>query len=409
MIIYGQKKGGSIMRKVWLYLIFASILISLVDWHAVAQQGIFIDGKKDDWKGIPPLIEDENSNLPADDVKAVYAVRDGDNMYVMMEFWGKLSNADYQYYFVQIDLKGDEEIYWEIDLWRGGGNTLMDLTQKPGDWQTAKNLGRQQSISIAANNVVEAKIPLSLIHKPKKFFIKAGVWSDKEKKPVDPTIVKHWAEVTTAYADYTGNVGTGVDSFKSGKASLDAKDFPKAKEELLKSKDAFDKAKQIYPERNLPEQVSLIDEYLSKIEKIMQADTLFTEANNLLNSKDYEASKIKLLAAKKIYEEMGDIPKVSEFDIMLAKIENLLKTKQEADSAFNDAKVAFDSKEFQKARDLFLQAKNKYAQLEDTEKVAQCDDYLKQSEENMKKTGIELLVTVIGLLITVGYLKRKLR
>lgn len=269
------------MRKVWLYFIFVSLLISLVDWHAIAQQGIVIDGKNDDWQGISPIIADPKDDVissrgnSSTDFKAIYAISDDEFLYIMFETYGRPNPM--VGYLASFDLNND-----------GNAEYSMGCSDRFQTWahpDLINNPDKEINLlnaKYAIDDVVEFKMPLSTLGNPETIGFRAwiNIW--------DPL-------------------------------------------------------------------------------------------------------------------EYGDIA-------CCGQIETIFKVRrQEANSAFNDAKVAFDAKGFQKARDLFIQAKNKYAQLEDTEKVTQCDDYIRQSEENMKKTGIELLVAVFGILLSVGYLKRRPR
>jgi hypothetical protein len=395
------------MKKVWLYLIFVSLLISLVDWHATAQQGIVIDGKMDDWQGIPPILEDIQGDVRnakdkrGVDLRALYAVMDDKYLYFIIQTYDDFTQESLRNFFIGLDYNGDGNDEWHFGVRPSGENWVFDL-QKDSSWNTYY-WPAPEVHTVGGNRIIESSILRSKYAIPSKLRVYMRVTEGAQS--VDTT---SYSSLENDFGKYSALINSGIANYKSAQDSINAKELPKAKEELLKSKDAFTKAKQIYPGRNLPEQASKIDENISKIDTIAQADAIFQEATNFYDSEDYESAKIKFSAAKKIYEGIGDVTKSSDCDIMLSKIENSLKAKQEADSTFNDAKSAFDAQDYQKAKDLFTQAKQKFTELNEAEMVKQCDDYITKIEEALtKKTGIEIYAVVTGILMSIGCLKRR--
>jgi tetratricopeptide (TPR) repeat protein len=177
--------------------------------------------------------------------------------------------------------------------------------------------------------------------------------------------------------------------------------------EFEKAVEYVTQAKQLYQEVGDQGNISLVDDillnYQDAAETKADAQRFFEEGKRLKEQGDYEAAKENLLKAKEKFQELGMAQDMSEVESVLSDVEELMQKEavtKEADALFDKGKNAFDKKEYESALDYFQKAKEKYQSVQ-SEKTAECDQWIAKTEEEMK--GICLGTIFLALLIGVGF------
>ncbi|MFQ6088828.1 MAG: hypothetical protein ACE5K0_08015, partial [Candidatus Methanofastidiosia archaeon] len=81
--------------------------------------------------------------------------------------------------------------------------------------------------------------------------------------------------------------------------------------------------------------------------------------------------------------------------------------KAKADSLFEQGKGAFENKDYESAKSSFEQAKQRYKEIGDMEKVSECDEWLQKVEIEEKKAGIGVWVVLVGFVLAIEILRRR--
>lgn len=170
--------------------------------------------------------------------------------------------------------------------------------------------------------------------------------------------------------------------------------------EFQKALDLANQAKALYEELGETTSVTTVDATLSLYQKALEGETLLNEGKQLQEQGEYETARQTLSEAKQKFSECGLTAKVSEIDSILSEMDEALRKKsilQEADSLFEQGKGEFSKENYETALNLFTQAKEKYVSV-GSEKAAECDEWIKKTEEEMKKPclGTVILAVFVG-------------
>ncbi len=181
--------------------------------------------------------------------------------------------------------------------------------------------------------------------------------------------------------------------------------------EFQKALDLANQAKAIYEELGDTTSVTTVDATLSLYQKALEGETLLNEGKQLQEKGEYETARQTLLDAKQKFSDCGLTAKVSEVDSIIAEIDEALRKKsilQEADSLFEQGKGEFSKENYETALNLFTQAKEKYVSV-GSEKAAECDEWIKKTEEEMKKPclGTIILAVLVGACLFVLQRRRR--
>jgi len=171
------------MKNALIYIIMAGLLISLIGWHASAQERIVIDGKKEDWKGIEPMVTDlkdagnERANL---DIKTIYATLDKKNLYLMIETYETPSRKSGYSFAFDVNDDSVAEYYAEFgsqNMYFHGGEEQNAGKAEPIIYDFRRL--RIFRLKYFVGEVVEARVPLDYLGNPANVSICAqtNIWN----------------------------------------------------------------------------------------------------------------------------------------------------------------------------------------------------------------------------------------
>jgi len=180
--------------------------------------------------------------------------------------------------------------------------------------------------------------------------------------------------------------------------------------EFQEALDLANQAKLLYEELGDTESLSNVTGAVIPLyQKAIGAETLLNEGTSLKDRGEYETAKQKLLEAKQTFEECGLTQKVSETELLISEIDEILRKQsiiQEADSLFEQGKEAFEKENYEAALDFFQRAKELYASV-GSEKAAECDEWIEKTQTEMEKPCLGTIF--LAVLIGAGFLVSRRR
>ncbi len=160
----------------------------------------------------------------------------------------------------------------------------------------------------------------------------------------------------------------------------------------------YQKAKTFYNRFNLykRDKTKLLGELQNRIFSIqrIQADNAFQEGTDALSQKDFQKAKSQFEKAQSLYSILKDTEKESLCQEMISECERMEQLKSEAGTLLELGKTQFGNEQYEQAKESFTQARSKYDELGDTEKVSECDDWILKCEE----ADIGVVTCILGVL-----------
>jgi len=168
-------------------------------------------------------------------------------------------------------------------------------------------------------------------------------------------------------------------------------------------------ALQIYQElndsRGISDSESLIKEIKLR-EKIYLADHFYSLTIKSFDSGEYENATLYAEKAKDIYIELNDSEKITECDSLI----NILDRYIEAESYFDLAMEHYRTAYLENATLYAEKAKDIYIELNDSEKITECDFLLSEIEKMKKETFLNYVILaspIIFVIILIVFLHRR--
>jgi hypothetical protein len=175
----------------------------------------------------------------------------------------------------------------------------------------------------------------------------------------------------------------------------------------------FEEAKFHYARIDSTQLVKTCEEWITKTQKVIDAQELVKNAEALFGETKYEESRELYKKVRDIYIETGMArfvqgieEKITQVDAKIEEVRKEMERKkieEEADSLVSEAKSLFDSKKYDEAKAKFEEARVKFESIQDNERIKECDEWIKKSEE----AGVTIIPVLIALLIVLFILKRK--
>ncbi len=166
-------------------------------------------------------------------------------------------------------------------------------------------------------------------------------------------------------------------------------------------------ALQIYQELNDTTGISDSESLMQEIklgEKIYNAGSFYSLAVKSLSSGDYENATIYAERAKDTYTELNDSEKITECDSLIDTCDRYVK----ADSYFNLAMEHYRKSYLENATIYAERAKDTYTELNDSERIERCDFLLSEIERIKRETLLNYLligIPIVAAIILVAYLR----
>ncbi len=112
----------------------------------------------------------------------------------------------------------------------------------------------------------------------------------------------------------------------------------------------------------------------------IHADNTFEEAAEAFEQGEYEEAKLKFEKAEPLYRVLKDTEKEFQCREMIIECEKILLEK-EAKTLLEQGIIQYESEDYTRAKKSFIQARTKFEELEDTEKVSECEKWSDKVEE----------------------------
>lgn len=146
----------------------------------------------------------------------------------------------------------------------------------------------------------------------------------------------------------------------------------------------YQRAKSLYGRYNLisdakSEILRELYEKITTLQKI-HADNSFEKGTEAFEQKEYERAQSQFKEAELLYRILKDTERESECREIITECERILLTK-EAERLFKQAKEQYESEDNKKAKESFIQSRDKFEELGDAEKVSECEGWLNKIEE----------------------------
>ncbi|MDO8689307.1 MAG: right-handed parallel beta-helix repeat-containing protein [Dehalococcoidia bacterium] len=142
------------------------------------RERITLDGVKDDWQGVSPLLQDppgDAANGRAD-IKALYGFTDGGYLYLMLDFY---ELAGYDHFKIQVDTNGDGQEEYDVDGFFPGqpGRSVLIHDLGTGESKYVQEYidFRGNEVGSNVNQVFELRFPLRFLQNRTSFYVRGLV------------------------------------------------------------------------------------------------------------------------------------------------------------------------------------------------------------------------------------------
>lgn len=153
------------------------------------KEGIIVDGKRDDWHGLSPLITDpQGDSEDRVDIKALYGFTDNRFLYLMAEFY---ELADFWDIIVSLDFNNDRQPDYRLGFSRDRTFDAVGLW----DVRAGEEIPRQRRGLCHIDEAAEMRIPLSYIGNRNEFGAQISFIGQRDRQfyTIDLT---DWVQVT---------------------------------------------------------------------------------------------------------------------------------------------------------------------------------------------------------------------
>ena len=135
-----------------------------------------------------------------------------------------------------------------------------------------------------------------------------------------------------------------------------------------------------------------LQDHIFAIQKI-QADSEFEKGMDAFDQKDYTKAESYFEKAESLYKILKDTQGEALCQEMISECEEIEELKKEADTLFEQGETQYGAENYEGAKESFTQARSKYEELGDTEKVSECDGWITKCEE----ADVGILLCVLGI------------
>ncbi len=147
----------------------------------------------------------------------------------------------------------------------------------------------------------------------------------------------------------------------------------------MNAKSALESALSVFTALEIEDKISEASSLIAKSEKGIRADSLMQSGTSLLGAKKYAEAKAAFEEANKLYMELANVAKQEESQKMI----NLASQSLTGSTLFDDAMKSFSAGDYQKAKELFAEAKKKFEESKDSENAARAQEMIQKSESGI--------------------------
>ncbi|MBU7029260.1 MAG: tetratricopeptide repeat protein [Theionarchaea archaeon] len=117
------------------------------------------------------------------------------------------------------------------------------------------------------------------------------------------------------------------------------------------------------------------------------AEEKYEEAVAAFTNGDYTAAQVSFIEAQNMFLSAGNSEKEDECQDFIDQCTQLLeqeKIRSEAEELFNEGITLFEQQQYEEAKTKFEEALAKYTELQDEEKIQECQDWISSYEKELK-------------------------
>lgn len=238
--------------------------------------------------------------------------------------------------------------------------------------------------------------------------------TEREEENIDLMVnaVKWLGEPGGPYKQYKKVNENAQSTLSQAKSLFDSHEFSQAKSTFEQAITEFEQSNEIYTNSESQEGIEEAQTFIDQCETGIKADTIFSEAQTLYDSREYKKAIEKFEEAKPLYEEIDYTERATECTDFVEKSNDWIALREKAARLFNEAEGAleaapstFDPSGYEKAKSLFEQSKTTWQDYENPEKVTACQEKIElcnQEIDKIKQTRMMgLLGAVAGVIIIV--------
>ena len=184
--------------------------------------------------------------------------------------------------------------------------------------------------------------------------------------------------------------------------------FSQAKSKFGEAIGIFEESNEIYPNAEANQGIEESNDYIAKCETGMEADTIFGQAQNLYNNREYEKAIEEYEKAKLLYQEIEYTERTQECDTKVGESNDWIALRDEATSLFQKgedalttAPSAFSPAGYEEAKSIFEQAKSKWQEYDDPAKVSACDEKIKECDDEIARIKRNRMLVIVVVVVVV--------
>ena len=181
--------------------------------------------------------------------------------------------------------------------------------------------------------------------------------------------------------------------FEEATEAFEKEEYEEAKRQFEKAETLYRAVKDTEGESQCQEMITQCEKILSGVQKIY-ADNMFEEATEAFEKEEYEEAKRHFRKAETLYKELKDTEGESQCQEMITQCEKILLAKK-AETLLEQGKKQYKSFKYPSATKSFFQAKTKFEELGNTEKVSECEEWLHKIEAVYQT----MLVCILGIVV----------
>ena len=223
--------------------------------------------------------------------------------------------------------------------------------------------------------------------------------------------VKWLGEPGGPYKQYKALNQQAQNVLSEAQSLFEDNNFSQAKNRFESALELFEESSEIYPNPEADKGIAEAESYIPACETGIKAENAFDRATELFNSRKYEEAIREYEKAQALYQEIECTEKIQACTTKIEESNALAALQDEATQLFSkgeDALVTapstFSTAGYEEARSLFEQAKQKWEEYNDSDKVAACNEkitYCTNEIARIGKTRIMIIAVIVGAIIVV--------
>jgi tetratricopeptide (TPR) repeat protein len=184
--------------------------------------------------------------------------------------------------------------------------------------------------------------------------------------------------------------------------------FSQAITECEKAIGSFEESSEIYTNADASSGIQEANTYIEKCNTGIEADTLFDQAMDYFNNRDYESAIEEFNKAQEKYQEIEYTERAQECTTKAEESNKWITLREEATQLLDDgeeslktAPSTFSTSGYEESKAIFEQAKAKWEEYDDPEKVATCEEKIDLCNQEIARIEKFRMMTIIGVVVVV--------